>query len=143
MNNWEQRQQLQVNAYIDKLTTDYAIHEVTSSKQLKNGTRVFQYGDELFATYKSGMVRKIIRTPRLKLYSCYQLNLTRQRKTDYMWLEEDGLTVRTYKGTVRVPIRQELARLVYLENYLIKNRGMEKSVKEFIIVNGVKYKRYE
>ena len=143
MNNWEQRQQLQVNAYIDKLTTDYAIHEVTSSKQLKNGTRVFQYGDELFATYKSGMVRKIIRTPRLKLYSCYQLNLTRQRKTDYMWLEENGLTVRTYKGTVRVPIRQELARLVYLENYLIKNRGMEKSVKEFIIVNGVKYKRYE
>ena len=60
-----------------------------------------------------------------------------------MWLEENGLTVRTYKGTVRVPIRQELARLVYLENYLIKNRGMEKSVKEFIIVNGVKYKRYE
>ena len=143
MNNWEQRQQLQVNAYIDKLTTDYAIHEVTSSKQLKNGTRVFQYGDELFATYRSGMVRKIIRTQRLKLYSCYQLNLTRQRRTDYMWLEEDGLTVRTYKGTVRVPIRQELARLVYLENYLIKNRGMEKGVKEFIIVNGVKYKRYE
>ena len=143
MTNWEQQQQLQVNAYIDKLTTDYAIHEVTSSKQLKNGTRVFQYGDELFATYKSGMVRKIIRTPRLKLYSCYQLNLTRQRETDYMWLEEDGLTVRTYKGTVRVPIRQELARLVYLEKYLIKNRGMEKSVKEFIIVNGIKYKRYE
>ena len=143
MNNWKQRQQLQVNAYIDKLTTDYAIHEVTSSKQLKNGTRVFQYGDELFATYKSGMVRKIIRTPRLKLYSCYQLNLTRQRETDYMWLEEDGLTVRTYKGTVRVPIRQELARLVYLENYLIKNRGMEKGVKEFIILNGIKYKRYE
>ena len=143
MNNWEQRQQLQVNAYIDKLTKDYAIHEVTTDRQLKNGTRVFQYGDELFATYKSGMVRKIIRTPRLKLYSCYQLNLTRQRETDYMWLEENGLTVRTYKGTVRVPIRQELARLVYLENYLIKNRGMEKGVKEFIIVNGIKYKRYE
>ena len=143
MNNWEQRQQLQVNAYIDKLTTDYAIHEVTTDRQLKNGTRMFKYGDEIFATYRSGMVRKIIRTQRLKLYSCYQLNLTRQRETDYMWLEEDGLTVRTYKGTVRVPIRQELARLVYLENYLIKNRGMEKSVKEFIIVNGVKYKRYE
>ena len=143
MNNWEQRQQLQVNAYIDKLTTDYAIHEVTTDRQLKNGTRMFKYGDEIFATYRSGMVRKIIRTQRLKLYSCYQLNLTRQRKTDYMWLEEDGLTVRTYKGTVRVPIRQELARLVYLENYLIKNRGMEKGVKEFIIVNGIKYKRYE
>ena len=143
MNNWEQRQQLQVNAYIDKLTTDYAIHEVTTDRQLKNGTRMFKYGDEIFATYRSGMVRKIIRTQRLKLYSCYQLNLTRQRETDYMWLEEDGLTVRTYKGTVRVPIRQELARLVYLENYLIKNRGMEKGVKEFIIVNGVKYKRYE
>tara|TARA_B110000459_G_C16568111_1_gene474958 strand:+ start:441 stop:872 length:432 start_codon:yes stop_codon:yes gene_type:complete len=143
MNNWEQRQQLQVNAYIDKLTTDYAIHEVTTDRQLKNGTRMFKYGDEIFATYRSGMVRKIIRTQRLKLYSCYQLNLTRQRETDYMWLEEDGLTVRTYKGTVRVPIKQELARLVYLENYLIKNRGMEKGVKEFIIVNGVKYKRYE
>ena len=143
MNNWEQRQQLQVNAYIDKLTTDYAIHEVTTDRQLKNGTRMFKYGDEIFATYRSGMVRKIIRTQRLKMYSCYQLNLTRQRETDYMWLEEDGLTVRTYKGTVRVPIKQELARLVYLENYLIKNRGMEKGVKEFIIVNGVKYKRYE
>lgn len=143
MNNWEQRQQLQVNAYIDKLTTDYAIHEVTTDRQLKNGTRMFEYGNEIFATYRSGMVRKIIRTQRLKLYSCYQLNLTRQRETDYMWLEEDGLTVRTYKGTVRVPIKQELARLVYLENYLIKNRGMEKGVKEFIIVNGVKYKRYE
>lgn len=142
MTNWEQEQQLKVDAYIDKLTTDYAIHEVTSSKQLKNGTRVFQYGDELFATYRSGMVRKIIRT-RFSQYSCYQLNLTRKRLTDYMWLEEKGLTVRTYKGTVRVPIRQELARLVYLENYLIKNRGMEKGVKEFIIVNGVKYKRYE
>ena len=142
MNNWKQRQQLQVNAYIDKLTKDYAIHEVTTDRQLKNGTRMFKYGDELFATYKSGMVRKVLRT-RFSQYSCYQINPTRLRPTDYMWLEEEGLTVRSYISTVRVPIRQELARLVYLENYLIKNRGMEKGVKEFIIVNGIKYKRYE
>ena len=142
MNNWDSRQQLQVNACIDKLTTDYAIHEVTSSRQLKNGTRMFKYGDELFGVYKSGMVRKYFKT-RWNQYSCYQLNLTRQRETDYMWLEEDGLAVRTYKSTVRVPIRQELARLLYLESYLIKNRGMKKIGKKFIIVNGIKYKRYE
>ena len=94
--------------------------------------------------YKSGMVRKIIMTKLLNQSSCYQLNLTRERKIDYMFFEDDNkLSVRTYKTVKRVPIVQELGRLVYLTEYLIKNRGMKKKGKEFITVNGVKYKRYE
>ena len=144
MYNWKEEQQLQVNAYVDQLVSHFEIKETTTDRQLKNGTRVFKYGDEFFGVYKSGMVRKIIRTSLLNQHSCYQLNLTRERKIDYMFFEDDNtLSVRTYKTIKRVPIVQELGRLVYLTEYLIKNRGMKKKGKEFITVNGVKYKRYE
>ena len=144
MNNWEQVQQLQVNAYVERLLSSFDIKETTTDRQLKNGTRIFKYGDEFFGVYKSGMVRKIIRTTLFNESSCYQLNLTRKRKTDYMFFEDNNkLTVRTYETVKRVPIVQELGRLVYLTEYLIKNRGMKKKGKEFITVNGVKYKRYE
>jgi hypothetical protein len=133
MNNWEQVQQLQVNAYVERLLSSFDIKETTTDRQLKNGTRIFKYGDEFFGIYKSGMVRKIIRTTLFNESSCYQLNLTRKRKTDYMFFEDNNkLTVRTYETVKRVPIVQELGRLVYLTEYLIKNRGMKKKDKEFV-----------
>ena len=142
MNNWREQEKLEVNSYINKLTKDYNIQEVSSDIQLKNGTIMFKCGDELFGVYKSGMVRKIIRT-RFNEYSCYQLNLTRPVQRSYMWLKDGEVYVRTTKSTARVLIPQELARLVYLKQYLIKNKGLKKDNKKFITVDGIKYIRYE
>ena len=142
MNNWKEQEKLEVNKYINRLAKDYNVVEVSSDIQLKNGTKMFKCGDELFGVYKSGMVRKIIRT-RFNEYSCYQLNLTRPVQRSYMWLRDDALKVRTTKSIARVLIPQELARLVYLKQYLIKNKGLKKDNKKFITVDGIKYIRYE
>ena len=142
MNNWKEQEKLEVNKYINRLAKDYNVVEVSSDIQLKNGTKMFKCGDELFGVYRSGMVRKIIRT-RFNEYSCYQLNLTRPVQRSYMWLRDDALKVRTTKSIARVLIPQELARLVYLKQYLIKNKGLKKDNKKFITVDGIKYIRYE
>jgi len=141
MNSREQ-QQLKVSNFVNSLASDYDIEEVSSDTQLKNGTRMFKYKDEYFGVYKSGMVRKYFRT-RFNQLSCYQINPTRKRKEEYMQIEGNNLIVKSYESTVRVPIIQELARLAYLKNYLIKNRGLKKEAKKIIIVNGIKYIRYD
>ena len=90
----------------------------------------------LFATYESGMVRKIIRT-RFRELSCYQLNPTRIGKRYFM---KDDLTVTSYPTKSRVLIYTEKRRLEYLKRYLIKNYNML-PLQDIIEVDGVKYKR--
>ena len=134
--NYTERLQAEADNFAQQLTQDYPLVEVTTKRQKKNGTRMFKLGESLFATYESGMVRKVIRT-RFRELSCYQLNPTRIGKSYFM---QDDLTVTSYPTRSRVLIYTEKRRLEYLKRYLIKNYNML-PLQDIIEVDGVKYKR--
>ena len=135
--NYFERLQAEADNFAQQLTQFYPLVEVTTKRQKKNGTRMFRLGEFLFfATYESGMVRKIIRT-RFRELSCYQLNPTRIGKRYFM---QDDLTVTSYPTKSRVLIYTEKRRLEYLKRYLIKNYNML-PLQDIIEVSGVKYKR--
>ena len=134
--NYLERLQLEADTFAQQLTKEYPLVDVTTKRQKKNGTRMFRLGDSLFATYESGMVRKVIRT-RFKELSCYQLNPTRIGKRYFM---KADLTVTSYPTKSRVKIYTDERRLQYLKRYLIKNYNML-PVQDIIEVDGIKYKR--
>ena len=134
--NYKDRLKAEADTFAQELTQKYPLVDVTTSKQKKNGTRMFKLGDDLFATYKSGMVRKVIRN-RFKQLSCYQLNPTRISKTYFM---NSDLTVNYYPSKSRVIIYNDKSRLEYLKRYLIKNYNML-PLQDIIEVDGIKYKR--
>ncbi len=143
---WEARQKELEDKYIELMLAKYPLlTDVTTNTQRKNGTRMFElnhekYGLCRFATYKTGMVRKIIRS-RFGELSCYQLNPQRSITNYYMTLSENSeLNMSSYTGKQRVKISSGLARLIYLEKYLIKNYDLD-SVRDVIEVDGVLYKK--
>jgi hypothetical protein len=146
LTQWQARQKELEDKYVELMLAKYPLlTDVTTDKQRKNGTRMFElnhkkYGPTRFATYKSGMVRKIIRT-RFNELSCYQLNPQRPTNSYYMTLSDNSeLNIRFCEGKQRVKITNGLTRLVYLEKYLIKNYDLD-SVQDVIEVDGILYKR--
>ena len=134
--NYTERLQAEANDFAQRLTQNYPLVDVTTKRQKKNGTRMFKLGEALFATYESGMVRRIIRT-RFRELSCYQLNPTRAGKKYFM---NHDLIVNSYPSKTRVLIYNDIDRLEYLRRYLIKNCNML-PLQDIIEVDGVKYKR--
>jgi hypothetical protein len=127
--------------YINELTNKFPLKDVTTDRQRKNNTRMFEltsgvFSGHRFATYESGMVRKIIRS-RFNELSCYQLNPTR---TSIRYWMGSNMEIQSYPYSQRVLIHKGVNRLLYLKNYLIKNYNM-KPVQEVIEVDGFKYKR--
>ena len=146
LTQWQARRKELEDKYVELMLAKYPLlTDVTTNTQRKNGTRTFQlshkkYGLCKFATYKSGMVRKIIRS-RFNDLSCYQLNPQRSITNYYMTLGDNSeLNIKSYESTQRVGISSGLARLVYLEKYLIKNYNLD-SVQDVIEVDGVLYKK--
>ena len=143
---WEARQKELEDKYVELMLAKYPLlTDVTTDTQRKNGTRMFElnhkkYGLCRFATYKTGMVRRIVRT-RFKDLSCYQINPQRSITNYYMTLGDNSeLNMSSYTGKQRVRINNGLARLVYLEKYLIRNYDLD-SVQDVIEVDGVLYKK--
>ena len=127
--------------YIDELTSRFPLRDITTDRQRKNNTRMFElssgeFSGSRFATYESGMVRKIIKT-RFNELSCYQLNPTRT-STRY-WMGSN-MEIQSYPYNQRVLIYKGVNRLMYLKKYLIKNYNM-KPIQDIIEVGGFKYKR--
>ncbi len=127
--------------YIINLTNEFPLIDVTTDRQRKNGTRMFEissgeFSGSRFATYESGMVRKIIKT-RFNELSCYQLNPTR---TSIKYWMGSNMEIQSYPYSQRVPIYRGISRLIYLKEYLIRNYDM-KPVQDIIEVDGFKYKR--
>ena len=146
LTHWQARQKELEDKYVELMLAKYPLlTDVTTNSQRKNGTRMFElnhkkYGPTRFATYKSGMVRKIIKT-RFGELSCYQLNPQRTNTKYYVTLSDNSeLNVKSYEGKQRVGITNGLARLVYLEKYLIKNYDLD-LVQDVIEVDGILYRK--
>ena len=149
MNHWQELEIKRSNDIVDTMLTKYHIKEITTKIQKKNGTRVFklpkhsEFPGHEFGVYKSGMVRKLLRT-RWQDYTCYQLNKQYKQEVRHTYMDNDGnLHTMKYKCTARALIHSEPARLSYLLQYLIKNYGIAKVIPQFVEVDGVKYVRYE
>ena len=89
------------------------IKNVTSKRQKKNGTHVFEIPFETYggnrirlATYKSGPVRNVN-----SCFSCYQLNPTKLEKSEEY----------NFDHKVRIPITSHEGRLEFLLKFIIKN----------------------
>ena len=90
------------------------IKNVTSKRQRKNGTHVFELPFETYsgeriklATYKSGAIRNVN-----GCYSCYQLNPTKMENYDGKYV---------FKHKVRIPITSHEGRLEFLLKFIIRN----------------------
>ena len=90
------------------------IKDVSSKRQKKNGTHVFEIPFETYggnrirlATYKSGAVRNVN-----SCYSCYQLNTTKL---------EDSTGPYKFKQKIRIPINSHEGRLEFLLKFIIRN----------------------
>ena len=90
------------------------IKDVSSKRQKKNGTHVFEIPFETYsgnrirlATYKSGTVRNVN-----SCYSCYQLNTTKL---------EDSTGPYKFKHKIRIPINSHEGRLEFLLKFIIRN----------------------
>jgi hypothetical protein len=149
MNHYQKLEIKRSNDIVDTMLTKYGITETTTKIQKKNGTRMFtlpknsEFPGHEFGVYKSGMVRKLLRS-RFQQYTCYQLNKQYQQEVRGTYMNSDGeIYTNKYKGTARALIYTEPARLTYLLQYLIKNYGIAKVIPQFVEVDGVKYVRYE
>jgi len=141
MSIYAERIRQEEQQYINELTNEFPLRDVTTDRQRKNKTRMFEISDgefsgHRFATYESGMVRKIVRS-RFNDLSCYQLNPTR---TVIRYWMGSNMEIKSFEYKQRVLIYKGVNRLLYLKNYLIKNYNM-KPVQDIIEVDGVKYKR--
>ena len=132
MNHWQELEIKRSNDIVDTMLTKYGITETTTKIQKKNGTRMFtlpknsEFPGHEFGVYKSGMVRKLLRS-RFQQYTCYQLNKQYQQEVRGTYMNSDGeIYTNKYKGTARALIYTEPARLTYLLQYLIKNYGIAK-----------------
>ena len=120
MNNtytWQQEQQMLCNTFARQMLVEHGLKEVTTQRQAKNGTRIFLCpGGELIGSYSSGYVRRCDSSDRI-----YQLNPKYKREKRWVFLEGSSTKVSKYTTWSRAKIYTEMARLVFILEYYLKN----------------------
>ena len=124
---WQLENEALENAFARRLLIEYNIKEVTTQRQAKNGTRVFQFpvpsrkrfknSERLkLACFKSGYVRN-----QNSCSSNYQLNPQYKAKTRTIFLSDKGLHTVEYEGIMRTKIWNQLARLQFMLEFYLRN----------------------
>ena len=125
---WKLEQESLENAFARRLLVEYNIKEVTTQRQAKNETRVFEFpvparkqwpnGKRLqLACFKSGYVRN-----QNSCYSNYQLNPVYKREQRQMFLTEEGiLKTYIYNGYTRTKIWNTMARMKFMLDFYLRN----------------------
>ena len=131
---WKLENEAQENAFARRLLVEYNIKEVTTQRQAKNGTRVFQFpvpsrkrfknSERLrLACFKSGYVRN-----QNSCSSNYQLNPQYKAKTKTMFLSNKGLHTVEYEGIMRTKIWNQLARLQFMLDFYLRNYKLNTNI---------------
>jgi len=130
---WQLENEALENAFARRLLVEYNIKEVTTQRQAKNETRVFEFPvpsrhfnlkGERFASkirlrlacFKTGYVRN-----QNSCSSNYQLNPVYKAKTRTMFLSDKGLHTVEYEGIMRTKIWNQLARLQFMLDFYLRN----------------------
>jgi len=145
------------NAYKNRMCEKYGVVEITTDRQAKNGTMEFEFPVTCFsknmieyngahrlpkdnlrlATFKNGYVRK-----QNGAYSPYQINKVYKQNMRWTYVRDGKLYTNKWFGQAREMIGSQMARLIYMFEYAIRNYGL-KPTQQIITINGIKYKRYE
>ena len=133
---WQLKNEAQENAFARRLLVEYNIKEVTTQRQAKNETRVFEFpvrarkhthhskSERLkLACFKSGYVRN-----QNSCSSNYQLNPVYKAKTRTMFLSDKGLHTVEYQGTMRTKIWNQLARLQFMLDFYLRNYKLNTNI---------------
>ena len=125
---WQLENEALENAYARRLLVEYNIKEVTTQRQAKNETRVFEFpvparkrlpnGKRLqLACFKSGYVRN-----QNSCSSNYQLNPVYKQEQRQMFLTDEGiLKTYIYNGYTRTKIWNTMARMKFMLDFYIRN----------------------
>ena len=127
---WQLENEALENAFARRLLVEYNIKEVTTQRQAKNGTRVFEFpvrarkhthhskSERLqLACFKSGYVRN-----QNSCSSNYQLNPVYKREQRQMFLtDKDTLKTYIYNGYTRTKIWNTMARMKFMLDFYIRN----------------------
>ena len=125
---WQLENEALENAFARRLLVEYNIKEVTTQRQAKNETRVFEFpvparkqwpnGKRLqLACFKTGYVRN-----QNSCYSNYQLNPVYKSEQRQIFLTDNGvLKTMKYEGIVRTKIWNQLARLQFMLDFYLRN----------------------
>ena len=120
MNNtytWQQERQRLCDTFARRMLVEHDLKEVTTQRQAKNGTRIFLCpGGELMGSYSCGYVRRCDSSDRI----C-QLNPKYKREKRWVFLEGSSTKVSKYTTWSRAKIYTEMARLVFILEYYLKN----------------------
>ena len=137
---WQLKNEAQENAFARRLLVEYNIKEVTTQRQAKNETRVFEFPvpsrhfnlkGERFASkirlrlacFKTGYVRN-----QNSCSSNYQLNPVYKAKTRTMFLSDKGLHTVEYEGIMRTKIWNQLARLQFMLDFYLRNYKLNTNI---------------
>ena len=128
------KQEALENAFARRLLVEYNIKEVTTQRQAKNETRVFEFPvpsrhfhlkGERFASkirlrlacFKTGYVRN-----QNSCSSNYQLNPVYKSERRQMFLTDEGiLKTYIYNGYTRTKIWNSMARMKFMLDFYLKN----------------------
>ena len=127
---WQLENEALENAFARRLLVEYNIKEVTTQRQAKNETRVFEFpvrarkhthhskSERLqLACFKSGYVRN-----QNSCSSNYQLNPVYKSEQRQIFLTDNGvLKTMKYEGIVRTKIWNQLARLQFMLDFYLRN----------------------
>ena len=125
---WQLENEALENAFARRLLVEYNIKEVTTQRQAKNETRVFEFpvparkrlpnGKRLqLACFKTGYVRN-----QNSCYSNYQLNPVYKQEQRQIFLTENGaLKTMKYEGITRTKIWNSMARMKFMLDFYIRN----------------------
>ena len=125
---WKLEQEALENAFARRLLVEYNIKEVTTQRQAKNETRVFEFpvparkrlpnGKRLqLACFKTGYVRN-----QNSCYSNYQLNPVYKQEQRQIFLTDNGvLKTMKYEGITRTKIWNTMARMKFMLDFYIRN----------------------
>ena len=125
---WQLENEALENAFARRLLVEYNIKEVTTQRQAKNETRVFEFpvparkrlpnGKRLqLACFKTGYVRN-----QNSCYSNYQLNPVYKQEQRQIFLTDNGvLKTIKYEGFTRTKIWNSMARMKFMLDFYIRN----------------------
>ena len=131
---WQLKNEALENAFARRLLVEYNIKEVTTQRQAKNETRVFEFPvpsrhfnlkGERFASkirlrlacFKTGYVRN-----QNSCSSNYQLNPVYKQEQRQIFLTDNGvLKTMKYEGITRTKIWNSMARMKFMLDFYIRN----------------------
>jgi len=122
----DKTQRLDYEKLLNTMINDYGVKNVTNKRQASNGTLALETANgEKFQIYKSGYVRRTIKS-RYSGEVVYQINPTMKSNDVYITFSYGKLKKIIEENTLRIKIYNDLARLTYLFNFLVKNKYIEK-----------------